>query len=175
MAAELPLPCIRECGRMSILGRRRCQPCLEKQRTENRRFYADRVARGQCPYCRLAAEVGVFCLKHWFKNVGVSHGLGSNKGIAVLRELWEEQNGRCAVTGVVLIPGSTASIDHIMPKSRGGSSEKNNLRWVLLRINQIKWDMSHEEFVEVCRTVVREQDRRDARKGITHEAHTRSN
>lgn len=100
-------------------------------------------------------------MTHWFKNVGVPHGLGSKRGIEILRSLWDEQRGRCAVTGEVLVPGSTASIDHIIPKSRGGSSDGSNLRWVLLRVNQIKWDMTHDEFVDVCRAVVRAQDRRD--------------
>lgn len=35
---------------------------------------------------------------------------------------------------------------------------------VLLRINQAKWGMTHDEFVAVCRQVVREQDRREAAK-----------
>jgi 5-methylcytosine-specific restriction endonuclease McrA len=121
------------------------------------------------------AEVGIFCLDHWFKNVWVPHGLGSKKGIVLLKEIWDEQKGRCAVTGEVLIPGSTASLDHIIPKSRGGSSSKENLRWVLLRINQIKWDMTHDEFVATCRMVVREQDRREAVKPVVNDVHTRSN
>lgn len=103
-------------------------------------------------------------MTHWFKNVGVPHGIGNKKGIELLRSLWLEQGGLCAVTGERLVPGSTASIDHIIPKSKGGTSERGNLRWVLLRINQAKWDMTHDEFVAVCRQVVREQDRREAAK-----------
>ncbi|MHB8815783.1 MAG: HNH endonuclease, partial [Steroidobacteraceae bacterium] len=105
-------------------------------------------------------------MTHWFKNVGAPHGLGNKVGVEVLRALWDEQRGRCAVTGDVLIPGVTASIDHIIPKSRGGSSNKGNLRWVLFRINQIKWDMTHDEFVATCRKVVRIQDRLEAAKPV---------
>jgi 5-methylcytosine-specific restriction endonuclease McrA len=115
-----------------------------------------------------SASVGIFCFDHWLKNVGVSHGLGNKKGIALLKSLWEEQKGICAVTGEKLAPGSTASLDHIIPKSRGGASEKGNLRWVTLRVNQIKWDMTHEEFVEMCRTIVREQDRRLVQERADH-------
>lgn len=153
--------CIRQCGRSALPDRRRCAVCLEKQRAENRRFYKDRVQKGQCPHCTSAASVGIFCLTHWFKNVGVPHGLGSKKGIELLQALWEEQKGCCAVTGEKLVPGVTASIDHIIPKSRGGTSERHNLRWVLLSINRCKWDMTHDEFLETCRKVVRAQTKHD--------------
>lgn len=133
---------------------------FEKKRAHNRRYYSERVARGQCPKCILPAEVGIFCFTHWLKNVGVSHGLGNKKGTELLRQLWEEQRGRCAVTGEVLIPGATASLDHIIPKSRGGESIRGNLRWVLLKVNQLKWDMTHDELVEMCRKVIQAEDRR---------------
>jgi len=152
--------CVKGCGKPTATSGRRCFVCLEKQRRDNRRYYAKRVARGQCPSCRKSAEVGIFCFKHWLKNVGVPHGLGNGKGIALLQRLWEEQKGQCAITGETLIPGATASIDHIIPKSRGGASVNGNLQWVLLQVNRIKWDMTNEEFVETCRKVVRAADRR---------------
>lgn len=152
--------CVKGCGRSVLPGKARCATCMGKQRVANRRCYNERAQRGQCVYCMSGATVGLFCFGHWFKNVGVAHGLGSKKGQALLRQLWDEQKGRCAITGEVMVPGSTASIDHIIPKSRGGSNEKSNLQWVLLNINRSKWDMTHDEFVAVCRSVVREQDRR---------------
>lgn len=119
--------------------------------------------------------MGIFCFTHWLKNVGTSHGLGNKKGTATLLALWEEQSGLCAVTGEKLVPGLNASLDHIIPKSRGGSSDKKNLRWVLLRINQLKWDMTHEEFVDMCRLVVRVQDKQDVGKSTSQELQKRSN
>lgn len=149
------------CTREATHGRKRCGDCLQKKRTHERACYNERVSRGQCPCCVQRADVGIFCFTHWLRNIGLPHGLGNKKGIALLQQLWREQQGRCAVTGDLLQPGLTASLDHIVPKSRGGSSTKGNLRWVLLRVNQCKWDMTHEEFVDMCRRVVREQDRRE--------------
>jgi hypothetical protein len=148
---------------------------LEKKREGNQRLYNERAQRGQCVYCQERAAVGMFCFTHWFKNVGVPHGLGNKKGIVLLKQLWDEQNGRCAVTGTELLPGFNASLDHIVPKSRGGTSEKSNLRWVLLRINQIKWDMTHDEFVEVCRAVVLAQDQVKTNEAVSCAQRTRSN
>jgi hypothetical protein len=160
MTVEVDKLCIRGCGRPRTAGRARCAVCLEKQRASTRRCYNERAQRGQCVFCPKRATVGMFCRGHWFKNVGVPHGLGNKKGQALLQQLWEDQQGCCAVTGQAMSPGSTASLDHIIPKSRGGLSEKGNLRWVLLRINQMKWDMTHDEFVATCRVVVGASDRR---------------
>lgn len=167
-------PCVSGCQRQN--GRRVgwCTACTERRNATSRNLYLERVSRGQCPYCTQAAKVGIFCFDHWFKNVGSPHGLGSKKGAALLKELWEEQQGRCAVTGKTLQPGSTASIDHIIPKSRGGTSDKSNLRWVLLRINQCKWDMTHEEFIEMCQEVARVHQAREAPK-VSIPEKTRSN
>jgi len=152
-------PCKQACGRPSLPGRLRCHVCMEKRRARARKDYRDRSLRGQCVYCQASASVGMFCFTHWLKNVGVPHGLGNKKGIAILQELWVNQDGRCAITGEKLIPGSTASIDHRIPKSKGGTSEKENLQWVLLFVNRIKWDMTNEEFVATCRKVVAATDR----------------
>lgn len=167
--------CIPGCRRSRAPSKSRCSLHMENQRTKDRTSYRDRVLRGQCVFCQSSAAVGAFCFTHWFKNVGVPHGLGSKKGAAILQQLWEEQVGCCAVTGEKLIPGLNASLDHIIPKSRGGSSDKSNLRWVLLRVNQLKWDMTHEEFVEMCRLVVRAQAKQDVGTSISQELYKRSN
>lgn len=158
--------CIRNCGRPPIPGRRRCAPCLDKQREENKRNYKSRVERGQCVFCQGSATVGIFCFIHWLKNVGVPHGLGSKRGIATLRKLWEKQQGKCALTGENLVPGNNASIDHIIPKSRGGESVEGNLQWVLLSVNRIKWDMTREELLNVCRKIIKAQDAKEVSDSV---------
>lgn len=167
--------CAMGCGRERAPGCKRCEACLKKKRGWDRGLYQARAQRGQCTCCMASAEVGLFCFDHWLKNVGNAHGLGNKKGIALLKQLWEEQGGRCAVTGEPLIPGATASIDHAIPKSRGGDSRKENLRWVLLQVNHIKWDMTHEEFLATCRLVVRAHERRDAAKELEQQLLARSN
>lgn len=70
----------------------------------------------------------------------------------VLREMWEEQDGRCALTGRALTK-QNASIDHIIPIKRGGGHERENLRWVVIEVNRAKRDMLDEEFFAMCRQV----------------------
>ena len=71
----------------------------------------------------------------------------------MIKALFEEQGGRCAYTGEPLVPGVTASLDHKLPMSRGGLHERDNLQWVTTRINSMKADLTHEEFVALCATV----------------------
>jgi 5-methylcytosine-specific restriction endonuclease McrA len=66
--------------------------------------------------------------------------------------LLEKQQYRCAVTGWMLTP-ETASIDHRIPYSKGGSHSIDNAQIVDWRVNQAKGTMSNEEFVEMCRAV----------------------
>ena len=46
----------------------------------------------------------------------------------VIRQMYEEQDGRCALTGDQLDPNF--EVDHIVPVSYGGGNERANLRLV---------------------------------------------
>jgi len=162
----------RNCGKPNVEGGPRCPYCLKKERDK----YHFRVVRGECVVCGVRSSAGAFCLRHWFRNIGSQYHLSkSNGGLAMLEELWKEQEGRCAVTGAVLTPGVDASLDHIVPISKGGLHTKSNLRWVLYTINIAKADLSHEEFVELCRAVVRAQCRTVPVAEIGTSANYRSN
>lgn len=148
-AAALTEVC-RDCRKPLLSGTGRCDACKLKLREE----YARHVRAGVCVKCRKPAVAGAFCLDHWLLNLGRPHGLTrKGGGLQLLKELWEGQNGRCAVTGEVLVPGVNASLDHIVPRSRGGSSDRSNLQWVTSQVNHMKWDLTHEEFVAMCAKV----------------------
>lgn len=69
---------------------------------------------------------------------------------AELHELWIAQNRKCALTGIPLIMGETASLDRI-------NSDKSycpgNLQWVHKVINIMKNDFPEEVFIDMCRLV----------------------
>lgn len=89
------------------------------------------------------------CLDCWFKGIARKRG-GSRRNGPMIRAIFEEQQGRCAYTGELLVPGTNASLDHKLPMSRGGKHEKVNLQWVTGRINSMKSDLTHEEFIALC-------------------------
>jgi 5-methylcytosine-specific restriction endonuclease McrA len=82
-----------------------------------------------------------------------SHDISTKKW-AELRDLLEQQGGRCAYSGELLILGQNMSLDHKTPRSRGGGNELSNLQWVTWRINLMKNDLTHEEFLRMCALVV---------------------
>ena len=99
------------------------------------------------------------------KRAGVEHtwqGQVSPMGIPSARQLHEllmQQGCRCVLTGETLTP-KTASVDHKMPLSRGGGHGLPNLQWLTTRANRAKGQLTNDEFIELCRAVVREADRK---------------
>ncbi len=68
-------------------------------------------------------------------------------------ELIRSQEYRCALTGLPLTP-QTASLDHVVPLSQGGSHAIENCQVVRADVNRAKGTMNNEEFIGVCRAVV---------------------
>lgn len=86
---------------------------------------------------------------------------GTNDGKAVtqtqLMELLEQQDFKCALSGIQLTPKS-AALDHITPVADNGTHDISNLQWLNHNVNRMKGRMSQQAFVEVCRQVARIAD-----------------
>lgn len=54
-----------------------------------------------------------------------------------------------------IVIGKNASVDHIKPKSKGGTDETSNLQWVHHDVNIMKWDQSHEDFLQRVRLIAK--------------------
>ena len=79
---------------------------------------------------------------------------GNNRAnTKALSHLWKIQRGLCALTGNKL--NRTAQIDHILPKAKGGKDNIENIRWVCREVNYAKRDMIDEEFIDICKSVIR--------------------
>lgn len=51
---------------------------------------------------------------------------------------------------LICVIGVNASLDHIIPKSAGGSSDEDNLQWIHGAINSAKLALSVKDFLELC-------------------------
>ena len=71
----------------------------------------------------------------------------------VLR-LLECQQYRCALTGRRLTP-QTAALDHVVPVRRAGEHVIDNTQILHKDVNRAKGSLTSEEFVGMCREVVR--------------------
>lgn len=72
---------------------------------------------------------------------------------AALEALIEQQQYRCALSGVPLSPDDSA-LDHKHPVKRGGTHCISNLQWLEPAVNKAKHTMTNDEFVAMCRRVV---------------------
>jgi hypothetical protein len=70
----------------------------------------------------------------------------------MILEMIEHQGRRCALSGRELTP-ETASLDHIMPLSRGGVHDLGNLWVVDHRVNTAKGTLTVDEFIALCQEV----------------------
>ena len=155
-----------KCGRSARKGPI-CRKCHEVKSKKAARRAAKLTAANKC--CRCSRDVDtanerygysfskahefLICPVCFFKTVA-AHNLGKSSRYTEIMGLFEAQGRKCACTGEPLILCSTASLDHIVPRSRGGDDSLGNLRWVLKAVNIAKHDLTHEEFLSLCRRVL---------------------
>jgi len=98
------------------------------------------------------AEINSLCLECWFRQAGNNAGLSVDKRGEV-RDILSRQKDVCPYTGHLLLPGSNAALDHIIPRAQHGPNEITNLQWVVDKVNIIKYDRNHSQFLEFCAQV----------------------
>jgi hypothetical protein len=90
---------------------------------------------------------------HWLDNCLRQFGIPQSRYAA----FWDKlvaQDFRCYYTGATLAPGINLSLDHRIPRSRGGSpTDIDNCVWCDRLINSFKSDLTEAEFVERCKAV----------------------
>jgi hypothetical protein len=96
-----------------------------------------------------------FCLFHWC--AARRHDDIRQKCECTVEELvnlWLSQQEKCAVTGVRIIPGKTAVLDHVNPVANEGPTTIGNLRFVHTAINWFKWAYTEDEFKQIVRELL---------------------
>jgi len=106
-------------------------------------------------------------LKRCFYNLKCKRDSKRNQNIDFdvdyLMELLEKQNYRCALSGIKLTckmirnvhTFTNVSIDRI---DNNKNYTKDNIQIVAFIVNLMKWKQTEEDFIEMCRTVVKYQD-----------------
>lgn len=140
------------CG-ATLNGKQNCESCAIKSNLvvkKRRQLY---TSKGLC-YCGDQPLSGrTQCQKCWLRSLAGTHHTSTKS----LIEIWEKQKGRCALTGAELRMGDNASLDHKLPMSRGGTNKEENLQWVTKVANGVKTDLTPEELVSFCISVLRQQ------------------
>lgn len=145
--------CVR-CGEVSDSNRKSCQSCLAKVRARTQRRRDTFGDFGRCVQCGKANETACkYCETCTYKN-GARRWLGSYDRWPELKALFERQKGLCAYTGEPMTLGKDASLDHIIPRRRGGTHSIDNLQWVSWEMNRMKCNWTHQEFLDLLRKVL---------------------
>jgi 5-methylcytosine-specific restriction endonuclease McrA len=160
-------------------GKKTCFNCILAWKTSFKKKIEERKAKGLCIRCgRVKADKRLFqCLscnrekarsrkshgffyrrakylaaatsrKHFTKSLVKAKELA-----AQLEEIWNKQNGICSLSGRKLNT-ENSEIDHIKPRSRGGKTEKKNLRFLHADVNQAKRSLTDSAFFKLCREVL---------------------
>lgn len=149
------------CGKERSPNKLKCETCLNRIRVINSNRSKLRKANGQCYVCANPVDPNVssmtieyvLCVVCYMKRMARLH-LNSAEDGPKLQALFDKQNGLCAYTKEKLILGDNASIDHITPISRGGDdSDIANLQWVTWTVNNCKRNLTHDEWITLCRKV----------------------
>jgi 5-methylcytosine-specific restriction endonuclease McrA len=148
-----------------------CDGCSQKQNERVRQFIKLRLNANLCTRCgKIAPKEGnrncvncvhkdnlrrqIYCRKKFFdKRARHCFGINAVGGAKILWSLWKQQRGKCALTGRIL-NSKNSELDHVIPRSKGGTEERSNLRWLHRDVNQAKRALSDSTFITLCEDVV---------------------
>jgi len=135
-----------------------CNACLKNSVQQSLQLRKRRKTNNLCRSCGKSADIvrenSKICNICWFKDIARGN-TGFSKNWKLIKDLLEKQDYKCAYTGKNLIIGENASIDHIIPRSKGGSNEIQNLQWVDKDINEMKNDFTHDEFMNTIKIIIK--------------------
>lgn len=134
------------CGSEPSTNGQKCKDCYDTGLKNVHLKKSNRLSLGLCAYCDSKRVSTQLCKQHYLQFTSKFH-LGTSKRYQELDDLFNKQNGTCPYTGRKLTIGLDCSVDHIIPKSRGGSKEIDNLQWVYAPINFMKQNMLNSEFL----------------------------
>jgi len=79
--------------------------------------------------------------------------LGRSTRWEEIEKMFNSQNGKCYYSGITLVIGDNASIDHRVPRSKDGKNEISNLNFVDWRVNVMKRSLLEEDFIYICKKI----------------------
>ena len=130
----------------------KCKKASTKSKRPNKRKIRNQKGKKFCIDCGKPAYPGYDkCPKHLVVNIIRKYDSADNWPL-----YWDklvQQDFKCYYSGVKLIPGRNLSLDHVVPRSKGGSCDASNCVWCDKYLNFAKNDLTLEQFVIRCKKV----------------------
>lgn len=150
---------------------RRCGNCQTKLSVQASRRRKERQDSGAaCVSCGASTVITdgkeALCETCYFKAVSLRH-FGTRTLWQAIEAQWNKQDGVCPYTGLRLMLGKDASLDHTLPTSRFPErhTDPNNWQWVHYRVNEMKKDWTPGEFISFMESILERVGQ--ARWGVT--------
>jgi 5-methylcytosine-specific restriction endonuclease McrA len=138
------------CSHHEILpGRNTCVSCRESDRA---RYERDKQRIGEVKKAYYQRRKAQFSPIEWRAD-RFRYAYKAPVTVEWLEATWAKQDGRCAITGRPL-DWETLELDHIVPRSRGGTNDLSNLRLACHEGNTLKRNWLDEELVALCREIL---------------------
>jgi len=134
--------------------RNQCKKCLRDRNKDvwnNRKESYNKNMRKYRSTIKGAIMTSLVAAKGRSKKQGISFDLD----LEYVTNLFEKQQGKCAITGEVMVPKSkerlSPSLDKIDPQK---GYTKGNVQWLTWKSNMIKQDMNMDELRNFCLKVL---------------------
>lgn len=148
-----------QCGKPSVLGTWRCQSCSDSNKQLREKREKRSLAEGLCFKCAKRPHLNTsyrkkMCHTCYLKHTSVKN-MNSTKYWRSILSILESQDYICPYSGEKIVLSQNDSIDHILPRSRFPAlvNDISNIQWVTRHINHMKWDMTHDEFMETLEQI----------------------
>ena len=123
---------------------KRCDVCLAKNKQHCKNKRLKWMSENKCVKCgspnileetNCKDRITRYCEPCFFKNIS-NKNFRTTKRWKELRDILIGQNYGCAYSGVQLIPGVNAQLDHLVARNNGGDNHMENLQWVILLLTE---------------------------------------
>lgn len=136
--------------------RNQCKSCI-RDRTKEQRVWPRRRESYNAAMrkYRSTAKGAIHTSYQAAKGRAKREGIPFDLDLEFVTELFEQQNGKCALTGEDMIPKSgrtSPSLDKMTPEL---GYVRGNVQWTTWKANCVKQDMSMEDLFTFCETVLK--------------------
>lgn len=137
-----------------------CRTYSKNYRESNLERTTERKIKNGICRCCSKPSIKKRCKSCWTKDLLRKHGINVNLWEVFWKKL-EDQKFTCFYTGIEIFPEINASLDHIIPKSKGGTNDLNNLVWCDRKINSFKNDNDYESLIKICSLILENHQQRE--------------
>lgn len=139
-----------------------CSVCSQSAAAASRNWRTRRAEDGsRCMYCTEPRwHESTSCRTHFTEKIVHNFGIGKEHVERITKQL-EDSNFTCFYTGLPLVPGVNASIDHVSPRSKYPELTAclDNLVWCDRQVNNLKTSLTVPELLDRCHAIVERADR----------------